>query len=161
MKQYFKIAKGPFVSTWGSPAAIRQVYSASGDVNQLFKLLNGSIGSYWQNVFVCSFQLEDGTIIIFHHTNCHYTTIMVDVNGTKGPNTFGKDIYFLEYTISISGSPIRNTALFNQIVPYGIRGTQACGGGLYWNEPVTDCTKTGEGRMCAREIVKSKNFKIK
>jgi len=164
MKQYFKIAKGPFFSGNGNTSAIRKLYNNTDtDLNQYFKYLNGSHGGYWNNTSAFAFQVEDGTILAFHVVNCHSYRIMIDVNGAKGPNTYGKDIYFLEYTVlgNSSNSPLKNTGQINQIVPSGILGTQVCGGNLYWEEPANDCTKRGAGFFCAREIVKDKSYKIK
>jgi len=167
IKQYFKVAKGPFLSidhNWGV-TAIQKLYNDKPlcNLNYFFKQLNGSNDLFWYDTDAFAFQLEDGTIIAFFITYCRGHGIMMDVNGAKGPNTYGKDIYFLEYTSLGNGnnSPIKDTGEIFQIVPSGVIGTQYCGGSLWWSEPENDCTKNGAGTRCAREIIKNKNYKIK
>ncbi len=167
IKKYFKVVKGPFHSTNGqgrwSLLKFYPQYSTYEDISNNIKWLNGQPSNYFINDTQFVFQVEDGTIISFHITNCHANTIFIDVNGAKGPNTFGKDIYSVEYTDLgyPPASPIsHNPGAFNQIMPSGSLGTQGCGGGLYWTVPETDCKKSGEGRMCSYEILKDRNYKI-
>ena len=60
--------------------------------------------------------------------------IVVDLNGSKGPNTFGKDVFYL------TGSNFEDIG----IQPYGYQET---------NDVINeDCSKSGTGRYCAEKI---------
>ena len=60
--------------------------------------------------------------------------IVVDLNGSKGPNTFGKDVFYLV------GSNFEDKG----IQPFGYQKT---------NEAINeDCSKSGTGRYCAEKI---------
>ncbi len=60
--------------------------------------------------------------------------IVVDLNGSKGPNTFGKDVFYLV------GSNFEDIG----IQPFGYQKT---------NEAINeDCSKSGTGRYCAEKI---------
>lgn len=166
LKNYFKIAKGPFKSTGGGGhiyALFQPFYNEKSKT--VIKWLNGEQTDWWLNSSVLAFQLDDGAIIAFHITHCHSVSVFIDANGAKKPNTIGKDIYLFNYTVGAHfnmGSPIQNNAgMFNQILPQGTLGTQSCGGNLYWSEPASDCTKKGKGTTCARDILRNRNFKIK
>lgn len=161
MKNYFKIAKGPYSPQTGAIYTLAtKLYNlkSSAELDKEIKYLNGTTG-YWKNASLFSFQTTDGTIIIFHITHCHENSIYIDVNGAKKPNTFGRDIYLVEFT-GIGNSPIKNSSMFGQILPNGAKGTQACGGNLYQSE-ANNCKKNSTGLTCANEILKNRGYVIK
>lgn len=57
-------------------------------------------------------------------------TILADINGTKGPNTIGKDCFIFIYNPTT-----------NKIEPYGV------------NEGASSCQATLQGYSCAKEII--------
>ena len=61
----------------------------------------GSCGATYER-----FYLQDGTLIglvITNNDDNKYVRIMVDINGQKGPNKFGKDIFRFNYSINAYG----------------------------------------------------------
>ncbi len=86
--------------------------------------------------------LTDGTFVSFRDIapNCDYapfggsplndicTWVTVDLNGFKGPNTYGKDIY--EFYITK-----------NRVVPHGVPED--------WAPAGEDCISSGHGEQCA------------
>jgi len=106
------------------------------------KLLSGnSFSAVDSNVINSSassvFKLTNGALVLirWHAGDCAFTFnnnkcgwIMVDVNGYKGPNVIGRDVY------SISILP-------NRILPYGADGA--------YNEGVNDCNPQENGKSCA------------
>lgn len=162
IKDYFKVAKGPYqhIGIKSSGDFTEIFYGTTKKPKEFFKSLNGEPDKYWGNGTRYSFQLDDGTIIVVSGNYGLATTrgIFVDVNGTKGPNTYGKDIYFLTVQ-SFSDLPF-----FDQVVPIGIKDTPAffqTSAVIYFSEPENDCTKNGAGYFCAREIIRDHNYKIK
>lgn len=90
--------------------------------------------------------LPDGTLIVVGGwtTNAEgkkvpLSQIVVDVNGAKGPNTYGKDVFFFSYAN-------------NDFVPFASHLPDATIN--------ANCSKTGEGMYCAAKIIKVDKWKI-
>lgn len=104
-----------------------------------FKWLSGTTITTWYNV--SGIVLSDGTMLMFHYdySDCSLSgsesgtlkrcgIIVADVNGLKGPNIFGKDMF-------------KAFIMEDSIKPFGYQGDP-------W-DPVTDCTSTGTGKGCS------------
>jgi prepilin-type N-terminal cleavage/methylation domain-containing protein len=96
-----------------------------------------SIDSFIKDARSSIFMLANGSVFLirWHDGSCTFPTnnnkcgwMLVDVNGDKGPNTIGKDVYF----ICIKS---------NKILPFGANGTDYVG--------VNDCNSQGQGMSCA------------
>ncbi len=148
MKNYFKIARGPFVRTnGGGQFAFNQVYGNNFNVSTDVKLLTGSPnGTYYlvSNGSAFAFQLEDSSIIVFFTSYGYVKAIYVDVNGPKKPNQWGRDIYFLQ--------GVRKNDTF-RVLPIGAQGT-----GDVWGGSRNTCTQGSSGMSCGYEILKDRSF---
>ncbi len=103
------------------------------------------------------FILDDGTKIAMKVQNTTVpdgegsrprigASVLIDINGAKGPNTYGKDVFYFMYWIKENYRGINYSGKF---VPNG--GTIAMG-----NTRTTfknDCKKTGNGIKCAALIM--------
>ena len=172
MKSYFKIVKGPYLgSNGGGFYALSRLYSDTPKWKHnegLIKDLNGKASEYWLNSSSFSFQVADGMIISFHIAHCHAQTIFIDVNGPKGPNTFGKDLFLFNYADSghnngyADNNPVSPyDGMFHQILPQGSKETQVCDGNIYFSPAASDCHSKGAGYTCAREYLQDMSFKVK
>jgi len=71
-----------------------------------FKALDGSPITSYNTYGGAGIVLNDGTFINFYHGSvcddrlCNDSYLFIDVNGTKGPNTFGKDVFVMRYSPS-------------------------------------------------------------
>ena len=77
---------------------------------------------------------EDGNIIYDETKNGADTRIIVDLNASKLPNTFGKDVFLLE---RVAGKGI---------MPYGYNKDD--------DEIDSNCSKSGSGYMCAAKLIR-------
>ena len=89
--------------------------------------------------------LNDGTLLAFDYidSNClphRCAYIIIDVNGFKGPNTVGKDIFFM--------SIVRERGL----VPHSY--TCPVSGDL----TTSSCVSTGEGRGCIKQVLANEDY---
>ena len=148
MKNYFKIARGPFVRTnGGGQFAINQVYGNNFNVATDVKLLNGTPNGSYHLISSGSsfaFQLEDSTIIVFYLSYGQPYSIFVDVNGQKKPNQWGRDIYMLQ-GVAVNGR--------FAVLPIGAKGT-----GDVWGGNRDNCKKGDAGMSCGYEILKDRSF---
>ena len=124
-------------------------YATCGYKRAKFTGLNGVISSYTMtNAANFTFQTSDGMIYSiqirgywdgYPYFNGTIGTngsleIIVDINGSKGPNVFGKDVFYL------IGSNFEDIG----IKPYGYEKT---------NEEINEeCSKNGTGSYCAEKI---------
>ena len=77
---------------------------------------------------------EDGNVIYDETKNGADTRIIVDLNASKLPNTFGKDVFLLE---RVAGKGI---------MPYGYNKDD--------EEIDANCSKSGSGYMCAAKLIR-------
>lgn len=171
IKDYFKVVNGPYLgSNGGGYKALSTLYGAQQWQHNsgLIKDLNGKASEYWRDSSAFAFQVADGMIIAFHITHCHAQTIYIDVNGAKGPNTFGKDLFLFNYADSghangaAENSPVSQyEGIWHQILPQGSKGTQSCGGNIYFSPAPSDCNSKGTGYTCAREYLQNMSYKVK
>ncbi len=117
--------------------------------SRFFKQQNGNTDNYQMTKEAnFTFLTNDGMVysiqIRGYCSNCLYVngyigtngelTIIVDINGSKNPNVFGKDVFFL------GGSNFDDIG----IQPFGYDKTN--------DEINEDCSKDGTGRYCAEKI---------
>ncbi len=155
MKNYFKIARGPFVRyNGGGQFAINQVYGNNFNVSTDVKLLNGNPnGTYYlvANGSAFAFQLEDSTIVVFFTSYGYVHAIYVDVNGQKKPNQWGRDIYFLQ---GAGQNPYRSSPYKKYtVLPIGAKGATDV-----WGTSTDTCKKGTSGMSCGYEILKDRSF---
>lgn len=98
--------------------------------------LKGTLTSVLKSDKIFSMQLADGTVVYIENwgcmgklerRNCAY--LLVDLNGYKKPNTYGKDVFALGFLKS-DGSIIPNTSLYNSQTsanPYWRNAPGQCG----------------------------------
>lgn len=104
-----------------------------------WKQINGKNDDYcvYLNDYRLSIMLADGqfvSIVSGSGYDLNDKRMIIDLNGSKSPNTFGRDTFLF---IRISGKGI---------MPYGYE--------LSSNTVNNDCSKTGKGYMCAAKIIK-------
>ena len=119
----------PYKSTNGQPykTQIKTIFSAGRIV---FSTSDGFIifinTMYWGN--------NDGETVSDPKYSTEMT-VLVDINGTQSPNTFGKDVF--RVTINYDK---------NNVMPYKINNSS--------DNIDKDCSKTGKGETCFAKIVK-------
>ena len=127
------------------------------------KYLNGSyVDPFLLNGSAFTFQLTDGTVISFCMWASWVLNIFIDVNGPTGPNTYGRDIYWLQ-------APWDKALGRYEIHPMGDQHTgwvNIAATGMITNEFTNTCQTGGKtsdfrykysGSTCAYEIVKNKS----
>ena len=148
MKNYFKIARGPFVHTGGGGhTAFTKVYGNNFNFANDVKLLNGQQnGGYLllSNGSAMTFQLEDSTIVGFTLSHGLVRMMVVDVNGAKKPNQWGRDVFALQ--------GIYQNGQFT-VLPFGAKGS-----GSVWGQAGNDCIEGGNGTTCGYYILKDRSF---
>lgn len=98
---------------------------------------NGTVGVTEQNTRT-TFYTPDGMLYIIFNavgTTIPVTTILVDVNGPKPPNSYGKDTFFLQRNTEIGGKGIQ---------PYCYSDSNTT--------ILNNCSKNGTGECCAEKI---------
>ncbi len=94
------------------------------------------------------FFLNDGTIIsgsIYNTDTDKRLIIYIDINGKKGPDTLGKDVFEFNYWV-YNTSP----KVIGRFLPVGIFSPRET---LILNSTSTSCTKSGTGAYCAALIM--------
>ncbi len=95
------------------------------------------------------FFLSDGTFIAsrtwVNGNSYKYLTLRIDINGRKGPNRFGKDIFKYQYNL------VRNdfedgSTIEGKFMPEGFLRTP--------ERLLEGCSRTGTGEVCATKIMK-------
>lgn len=112
--------------------------------NNIYSYMKGGYGSYASPYFNgrIPFMSPDGIVytVSFHNSGSETAgnrhTIIVDINGGKLPNTFGKDVFFL----------YRRTDA-DEISTYGYDKTDA--------QVKRSCSKNGDGLYCATMIARN------
>ncbi len=111
-------------------------------------VLNGSFARFFT---------ADGTIVAISTQNFlgssdglpyKYMIVLVDVNGQKKPNTYGKDIFELRYYVFNGSATNRNNGKF---MPPGYDYARVS---LLSESDASSCSKKGNGRFCAAVIIK-------
>lgn len=132
-KKYFKIAKICYTPS-----------DCSYESNDPFTYLNGThSNTALTGQYRTPFITNDGIVYIFSFlegSGTPHDWVMVDVNGSKAPNTFGKDLFIFR----------RNAN--KGIIPNCYDKTE--------NEVKSDCSKNGTGVCCSRKILLD-NWEIK
>ena len=94
------------------------------------------------------FFLSDGTFIATRawvNDNYKYITLRIDINGRKGPNRFGKDIF--KYQYHITRNDVENgSTIEGKFLPEGFNGTP--------EQILNNCSRTGTGEVCATKIMR-------
>lgn len=102
----FKAGWLPYLSVAKSCDAGKAV--AEGCYNASFKSLDGSaISGYVNHPYSPTLILSNGALVLFYPgmcggTLCSDSYLFIDVDGQKGPNTIGKDVFLMRYSISLS-----------------------------------------------------------
>lgn len=105
---YTKDSGNAFMNTWLQYMSVFKTCSAGRIFaeqchNTPFLAFDGStVPNYNNGNAAAGAILSDGTFINFYPgvcsgTVCSDTFLFIDVNGTKGPNTYGKDVFRLKY----------------------------------------------------------------
>ena len=119
-----------------------------GNWNNQYKTLSNNDLEYSENSV--RFYLQDGTSINGYINNNDAGKkrfiIMVDINGDKSPNQFGRDIFQMSYYIHFNKLPELN----GKLVPTGIENTRE--ELLAPNDYM--CNKASSGSRCAALIMK-------
>ncbi len=87
-----------------------------------------------------------------------YVYVVVDINGHKGPNVKGKDIFAYMYWIQNDFTDIGGIDLSGVLLPYG--GTQASTGYNREYFKTQGCNKNSSGSYCAA-LIMADNWEIK
>ena len=107
--------------------------------------------------------LQDGTALIMFAYNVSgswqgngqftlkalYTYI--DINGQKGPNVLGKDIFYYVYCINCDTNAMGSYKISGKFIPSA--GTALENAGATREKYKTDCSKTGKGQDCSGLIM--------
>ena len=119
-----------------------------------FHHLNGVVASIGTNAdpnSLIEFYLPDGTLYMIYTTfggdNGKFYVIYVDINGGKGPNVFGKDLFKFRY---ILGKGIYADGHY----------TTSSGATASTSEIEQNCSNSGLGTYCAARIMND-GWKIK
>jgi len=107
--------------------------------NNPFTMLNGGAGVFVNQDSRVAFSTLDGmnfSFVVFSNTTGSlYPVVKVDINGAKGPNRYGRDV-FMFYRTEDKG-----------VKPY------------YYNNSInsinTNCSKSGTGDACAARIMRN------
>ena len=107
-----------------------------------------------QSLYVNScFQLEDGTTFFFRNTSSgdiYAASIGVDLNGEKGPNKIGRDIFMFQIT-----SYEKQNIKIGTVMPYGSKIFHEYSY-VYWKDKCTDNTvkqQNWDAIMCAGRVL--------
>ncbi len=86
-----------------------------------------------------------------------WANVMIDINGHKGPNVMGKDVFYFIYWIQNDWSPVGLSDTSGTFLPNG--STQAADGSTraYYK---SNCNKDGNGWLCAA-LIMADNWQIK
>jgi prepilin-type N-terminal cleavage/methylation domain-containing protein len=128
----------------------------SGECVFYYMYLNGSCTGCSFGSDYARFFLTDGTLIGIYTYNgegsngyyYQYANIIVDVNGTKKPNSWGKDIFRFDYYIFEGSSTSANNGKF---MPWSWNRTRDF---LVSEEHSGTCNKNERGQFCAALIMK-------
>ncbi len=121
--------------------------------NTPFKYINGTKASYLEVIdyegYNTTFYTLDGFLYIIsrcpqdaggdERQGLKGNSILVDINGGKGPNTFGKDVFLL-YRLTSEGK---------------VGTVVTSGHGATTNQINNSCSKTGDGTLCAEKILRA------
>ncbi|MBR6163246.1 hypothetical protein IKQ26_05115 [bacterium] len=100
--------------------------------------------------------LQDGTVFILN-TSANtvtknnitiprsWTSIFIDINGQKGPNVFGKDLFYYIYRIQEDRTPIGGENNSGKMIPSGANMSR--------EEMLSDCANNGSGCDCTALIM--------
>lgn len=152
-KKYFKIVKGPFLATNGGAWTVYSKFypdnfKTSTDTG--IKYLNKTPYNGWLDSSAIVFQLEDSTIIGFYYESYATRRIFIDVNGSKPPNTIGKDIFMLSAPQNQAGDIV--------IKPLGAPDTTYAS--TTDSAVAGDCAYNKKRFSCGYEYLKNKSYKI-
>ena len=141
-KVFFDKYMAPYLSLMGESKEIPSI------ANELCHYLNGSICTDDANAYSKAY-LADGTSLTFNinesSENNHQFKIVIDINGDKKPNVYGKDIFQFKYYISFS-----DPTLVGRFVPNGFDNTRQ----QLLSNSNYQCNKNKQGFRCAALIIK-------
>ncbi len=116
------------------------IYTSYANGRVLFQIYDGTIYflcmMYWETIHD-----DDGNLISQTAKYAPRQTVFVDINGTKNPNTFGKDIFI--FSIDFDNNTVKPLGYNYKI-----------------NTLNKNCSKSGTGSYCAAKIM-ADNWKIK
>lgn len=101
----------------------------------------------WNNINYYKIQLSDGTFIAYEKQNNQHVHIDIDLNGTKAPNTFGKDIFIMTLTAKDFKDSYHNISKAGiYMFGHGLTAEQITSNTL-------GCSKKSSGLMCGEKIL--------